>query len=263
MPSGPLRPARWSRTCRCFCSASPSVLSMDYEVFLISRIREFWMDSDRGHPTTTECGVGVGPHRQSRHGCGIGDVHIPAALIAAQVSFMRMFGVGLTLAVLVDATWCAWSSTAFMHILGRWNWWAPGSPARPAAGSGSAGPNFRPDSSGRATAEFSSPPTTPTGPGLEWIYARPTGNRRKVCDNLIPTHLLRHERPRRGDNRDWLVHIRAMSREHPEPVSSPNSTSLRIRRRPRRWAWDVVGLCRQRKVRPIDLHVSGLAQWRR
>jgi RND superfamily putative drug exporter len=49
-----------------------------------------------------------------------------AALIAAQVSFMRMFGVGLTLAVVVDATLVRMVLVpAFMHILGRWNWWAP------------------------------------------------------------------------------------------------------------------------------------------
>ena len=49
-----------------------------------------------------------------------------AALIAAQVSFMRMFGVGLTLAVLVDATLVRMMLVpAFMHVLGRWNWWAP------------------------------------------------------------------------------------------------------------------------------------------
>ena len=49
-----------------------------------------------------------------------------AALIAAQVSFMRMFGVGLTLAVLVDATLVRMVLVpAFMHVMGRWNWWAP------------------------------------------------------------------------------------------------------------------------------------------
>ena len=50
-----------------------------------------------------------------------------AALIAANVSFMRMFGLGLTLAVLVDATlgaewcWCRRSCTSWA----TWNWWAP------------------------------------------------------------------------------------------------------------------------------------------
>jgi RND superfamily putative drug exporter len=50
-----------------------------------------------------------------------------AALIAAQVSFMRMLGLGLTLAVLVDATLIRMVLVpAFMHLMGRWNWWAPG-----------------------------------------------------------------------------------------------------------------------------------------
>jgi RND superfamily putative drug exporter len=49
-----------------------------------------------------------------------------AALIAAQVSFMRMFGVGLTLAVLADATLVRMVLVpAFMHVLGEWSWWAP------------------------------------------------------------------------------------------------------------------------------------------
>jgi putative drug exporter of the RND superfamily len=49
-----------------------------------------------------------------------------AALIAAHVSFMRMFGVGLTLAVVVDATLVRMVLLpAVMQLLGRWNWWAP------------------------------------------------------------------------------------------------------------------------------------------
>jgi RND superfamily putative drug exporter len=42
------------------------------------------------------------------------------------VAFMRMFGVGLTLAILVDATLVRMLLVpAFMHVLGRVNWWAP------------------------------------------------------------------------------------------------------------------------------------------
>jgi RND superfamily putative drug exporter len=49
-----------------------------------------------------------------------------AALIAAHVSFMRMFGLGLTLAVIADATLVRMVLVpAFMHVMGRWNWWAP------------------------------------------------------------------------------------------------------------------------------------------
>jgi MMPL family len=54
-----------------------------------------------------------------------------AALIAAQVALMRMFGVGLTLAVLVDATLVRILLVpAFMRVLGSANWWAPKPMAR-------------------------------------------------------------------------------------------------------------------------------------
>jgi RND superfamily putative drug exporter len=49
-----------------------------------------------------------------------------AASIAAEVSFLRMFGLGPTLAVLADATLIRMvSMPAFMHVMGEWNWWAP------------------------------------------------------------------------------------------------------------------------------------------
>jgi putative drug exporter of the RND superfamily len=49
-----------------------------------------------------------------------------AALLATHVQFMRMFGLGLTLAVLVDATLVRMVLVpALMHLLGHWNYWAP------------------------------------------------------------------------------------------------------------------------------------------
>jgi putative drug exporter of the RND superfamily len=49
-----------------------------------------------------------------------------SALMASQVSIMRMFGLGLTLAVAMDATLVRMLLVpAFMHLLGRRNWWAP------------------------------------------------------------------------------------------------------------------------------------------
>jgi putative drug exporter of the RND superfamily len=54
-----------------------------------------------------------------------------AGLIAGQVSFLRMFGLGLALAVVMDATLVRMVlMPSFMHVLGQWNWWAP----RPLAG---------------------------------------------------------------------------------------------------------------------------------
>ena len=102
-------------------------LSMDYEVFLVSRIREFWLHSGQTRADNDKS-VALGLARTGRVITAAALVMSIsfAALIAAQVSFMRMFGLGLTLAVLVDATLVRMMLVpAFMHVLGRWNWWSP------------------------------------------------------------------------------------------------------------------------------------------
>lgn len=107
-------------------------LSMDYEVFLVSRIREYWLSSGRTHADNDES-VALGVARTGRVVTAAALVMSIsfAALMAAQVSFMRMFGLGLALAVLVDATLVRMMLLpTFMHILGHWNWWAPGPLAR-------------------------------------------------------------------------------------------------------------------------------------
>jgi RND superfamily putative drug exporter len=102
-------------------------LSMDYEIFLVSRIREFWLASGRTRADNDES-VALGIARTGRvitAAAMIMSISF-AALIAAHLSFMRMFGVGLTLAVLVDATLVRMILVpAFMHVMGEWNWWAP------------------------------------------------------------------------------------------------------------------------------------------
>ncbi|HEY7052516.1 MAG TPA: MMPL family transporter [Mycobacterium sp.] len=112
-------------------------LSMDYEVFLISRIREYWLQASGN---TQADGILIAPRVRSDESVALGLARSGrvvtaaallmsisfAALIAAQVAFMRMFGVGLTLAILVDATLVRMLLVpAFMHVLGRANWWAP------------------------------------------------------------------------------------------------------------------------------------------
>src|SRR5262245_42452282 len=111
-------------------------LSMDYEVFLVSRIREYWLKSGVARPGE----VPLAPRVRNDESVALGLARTGrvvtaaallmaisfAALMAAQVAFMRMFGVGLTLAVLADATLVRMLLVpAFMHLLGRWNWWAP------------------------------------------------------------------------------------------------------------------------------------------
>jgi RND superfamily putative drug exporter len=102
-------------------------LSMDYEVFLISRIREYWLMSGRTRADNDEA-VALGLARTGRVITAAALVMSIsfAALIAAQVQVMRLFGLGLTLAVAVDATPVRMVLVpAFMRMLGQWNWWAP------------------------------------------------------------------------------------------------------------------------------------------
>ena len=99
-------------------------LSMDYEVFLLSRIREQW---DLTHDN--ELAVATGLQRTGR-------IITSAALLLAVVIgafstsgvvFMKMIGVGMLVALLVDATIVrSLLVPATMALLGRWNWWAPG-----------------------------------------------------------------------------------------------------------------------------------------
>jgi len=102
-------------------------LSMDYEVFLVSRIREFWLASPQTKADSDES-VALGLAHTGRVITAAALIMAIsfAALIAAQVAVMRLFGLGLTLAVLVDATLVRVVLVpAFMHVLGTWNWWAP------------------------------------------------------------------------------------------------------------------------------------------
>jgi RND superfamily putative drug exporter len=107
-------------------------LSMDYEVFLVSRIREYWLRSGRTRADNDKS-VALGLARTGRVITAAALVMSIsfAALFGAHVQFMRMLGLGLTLAVLVDATLVRMVLLpAFMHLLGRWNWWAPKALAR-------------------------------------------------------------------------------------------------------------------------------------
>jgi putative drug exporter of the RND superfamily len=107
-------------------------LSMDYEVILVSRIHEYWLASNRT-ATASDESVALGVAHTGRvitAAALIMSISF-AAMIPAEVSFMRMFGLGLSLAVLGDATLVRMLLVpAFMHVMGRFNWWAPKLPAR-------------------------------------------------------------------------------------------------------------------------------------
>ncbi len=98
-------------------------LSMDYEVFLLSRIKEEY-DASGDNVSS----VALGLERTGRI------VTAAAALLAvvflafatSQVTFIKLFGLGLALAVILDATLIrAVLVPAFMRLAGDANWWAP------------------------------------------------------------------------------------------------------------------------------------------
>ncbi|MDT5357611.1 MAG: putative drug exporter of the superfamily, partial [Mycobacterium sp.] len=107
-------------------------LSMDYEVFLLSRIREYWLDSNRTARDSDES-VALGLARTGRvvTAAALLMTISFATLLTAQVSFVKMLGLGLAIAVLVDATAVRMLLLpALMRLLGRRNWWAPAPLAR-------------------------------------------------------------------------------------------------------------------------------------
>jgi RND superfamily putative drug exporter len=99
-------------------------LSMDYEVMLLSRIKE---EHDR--TGDNERSVALGLERTGRivTAAAVLMAVIFLAFATGRVSFIKMFGVGLTLAVVLDAFLIRGTLVpAFMRLAGEWNWWAPG-----------------------------------------------------------------------------------------------------------------------------------------
>jgi RND superfamily putative drug exporter len=103
-------------------------LSMDYEVFLLSRIREQY---DRGGDNTEAVAVGLQRSGRIITSAALLLVVVIAAFATASVLVVKIIGIGLALAVVIDATIVrALLMPATMRLLGRLNWWVPG-PLRP------------------------------------------------------------------------------------------------------------------------------------
>jgi RND superfamily putative drug exporter len=98
-------------------------LSMDYEVFLLSRIKEEW---DRTGDTRRSVAVGL-----QRTGGIITAAAVLMAVVflsfaSGRVTFIQMVGIGLALSIIADATLVrTFLVPAFMAVAGRWNWWSP------------------------------------------------------------------------------------------------------------------------------------------
>jgi RND superfamily putative drug exporter len=99
-------------------------LSMDYEVFLLSRIKE---EHDNGADNVTAVAVGLERTGRIVTAAALLISVVLVSFATSQVSFIKLFGIGLTLAVLMDAFVIRGTLVpAFMRLAGNANWWAPG-----------------------------------------------------------------------------------------------------------------------------------------
>ena len=103
-------------------------LSMDYEVFMLTRMREAY-DETGSTPAAIELGL-----------MRTGKLVTSAALVLMFAFFsmstgpgvdIKQFGIGLAAGIIFDATVIrALLVPSIMHLLGRWNWWLPPGPAK-------------------------------------------------------------------------------------------------------------------------------------
>ncbi|MDQ6693255.1 MAG: MMPL family transporter [Chloroflexota bacterium] len=98
-------------------------LSMDYEVFLLSRIKENY---DRTGDTTSSVALGVQKTGAIITSAAALLVLVFLGFATGQVVFVKLIGIGMSLAVLVDATLVRMLLVpATMRLMGKYNWWAP------------------------------------------------------------------------------------------------------------------------------------------
>ncbi len=98
-------------------------LSMDYEVFLISRMREAWT---RTRDNARAVGDGLAGTGRVITAAAAIMIAVFAAFVPSPDIILKVIGLGMATAILVDATVVRMLLVpAVMHLLGRWNWWLP------------------------------------------------------------------------------------------------------------------------------------------
>lgn len=98
-------------------------LSMDYEVFLLSRMREHWLETG-----DNVASVAIGLERTGRiiTSAALILVAVAGSFAFTNIVLIKSVGLGLAMAILLDATIIRCLLVpATMRVLGRWNWWLP------------------------------------------------------------------------------------------------------------------------------------------
>ncbi|WP_433199609.1 MMPL family transporter [Nocardia sp. CA-107356] len=104
-------------------------LSMDYEVFLIRRVKEFWERSART-AADNEYAVAAGLQHTARPISAAAAIMVVifGSFLTASVLELKQIGLALAVAVAIDAALVRLVLVpALMKLFGTWNWWLPGS----------------------------------------------------------------------------------------------------------------------------------------
>jgi len=98
-------------------------LSMDYQVFLLSRIKEA---HDSGLHNRASVAIGLQRSGRIITSAAAIVVVVSVSFVAADIVLVKALGLGTAIAVLLDATLVrALLVPAMMRLLGDWNWWSP------------------------------------------------------------------------------------------------------------------------------------------
>jgi putative drug exporter of the RND superfamily len=107
-------------------------LSMDYEVFLLSRMKEVW---DRTGDNVEAVAGGMERSGRIVTSAALIVVVVAGSFAFADIVLIKALGIGMAIAVALDATVIrALLVPATMRLLGRWNWWMPAALERFVAG---------------------------------------------------------------------------------------------------------------------------------
>jgi uncharacterized membrane protein YdfJ with MMPL/SSD domain len=102
---------------------------MDYEVFLLSRIREEWLKTKNNRYAVAQ---GLEKTGGVITNAALLFVIVTGSFTFTSVITTKEIGLGMTVAVIVDALIIRTLLVpATMRLLGRWNWWLPGFPLPP------------------------------------------------------------------------------------------------------------------------------------
>ena len=220
-------------------------LSMDYQVFLLSRIKEAW---DRTGDNTLAVTEGIGATAGIITGAALIMVAVFAGFASGQLVMFQQMGFGLAVAVLLDATLIRTILVpSAMKLLGRWNWYLPswlewlphlsieGSPAAPPAPAVEAGrsgddrrprPRARPGGRARGLTDAPSRRGAQPDPARAYRPATRTGRREAASPPAGPFACRLRLRQRRRCRTE--AHARTME----PPPGAPGSQMKTGVRRP-------------------------------